>query len=154
MPVIWWNGMRARLKTLAISGTGQAAQWASHSPVILRAVAQLVERLVVDGRGGLQVQNDHRHLGAADDRQHGRRQGVGRDVQEDQIDVGLAEVVAGTQRLFGRVDQAEVDDLDARAASFSSVCCKIAFSRSFEPVELRPVGVEPDAEQADCAVAR
>ena len=34
MPVTWWNGMRARLKTLAISGTGQAAQWASHSPVI------------------------------------------------------------------------------------------------------------------------
>ena len=34
MPVIWWNGMPARLKTLAISGTGQAAQWASHSPVI------------------------------------------------------------------------------------------------------------------------
>ena len=33
-----------RLKTLAISGTGQAGQWASHSPVIARPVAQAVER--------------------------------------------------------------------------------------------------------------
>ena len=34
MPVTWWNGMCTRLKTLAISGTGQAEQYASHSPVI------------------------------------------------------------------------------------------------------------------------
>ena len=26
IPVIWWKSIRARLKTLAISGTGQAAQ--------------------------------------------------------------------------------------------------------------------------------
>jgi hypothetical protein len=33
-PVTWWKLTPARLKTLAISGTGQAEQKASHSPVI------------------------------------------------------------------------------------------------------------------------
>ena len=50
MPVTWWNGILARLKTLAISGTGQAEQIGQPLAGHLRPVAQAVERLVVDGR--------------------------------------------------------------------------------------------------------
>ena len=104
--------MRARWNTLAISGTGQAAQLASHSPVIARAVPERLNR-VVNGRYGRQVEYDHRHLGAAHDRQHGRRQGVRGDVQEDQVHIGPPEAMPGLDGLGGCVDQAEVDDLDA-----------------------------------------
>jgi hypothetical protein len=33
MPVTWWNGIPEREKAQAISGTQQAEQFASHSPV-------------------------------------------------------------------------------------------------------------------------
>ena len=41
-------------------------------------------------------------------------------MQEDQVDVGLAERVAGLEGLLGRVDQAQVDHLDARAFAASA----------------------------------
>ena len=91
MPVTWWNGMRARLKTLAISGTGQAAQWASHSPVICVRSPSWLNHCVVNRRLGREVEDDDRHLRPAHHRQHGRRQGVGGDMQEDQVHVGLPE---------------------------------------------------------------
>ena len=86
----------------------------------LRPVAESVERLVVDRRRRLQIENDHRHFRAPHDRQHGRRQGVRRDVQEDEVDVRPAEVVPRDERLFRRVDQAEVHDLDAGSPQASS----------------------------------
>ena len=49
-PVIWTNGMRARLKTFAISGTGQAAAVREPFPRHRGAVLHAVERGVIDGR--------------------------------------------------------------------------------------------------------
>ena len=37
-------------------------------------------------------------------------------MEEDQIDVGLAETVAGLEGLLGRVDEPEVDDTDIAGA--------------------------------------
>ena len=106
MPVTWWKGIRAGWNTLAISGTGQAAQWASHSPVIAVRSPKRVEPTVIDGRDRREVEDDDRHLGPADHGQHGRRQGIGGHMEEDQIHVGLPETVAGLGGLLRRVDQA------------------------------------------------
>ena len=99
----------------------------------LRAVAELVERRVVDRGRGLQIENDHRHLRAANHRQHRRREGVGRDVQKDEVDVGPAEIVPGDERLLRRVDEPEVHDLDAQRRELLLRLAEIAVSRSSSP---------------------
>ena len=82
----------------------------------LGPVAHAIELRVVDRRTGLKIEDDHRHSGPAHYRQHRRRQGVGRDMQEDQVNVRLAKGVAGLERPLRGVDQAKVDDHDVRAA--------------------------------------
>ena len=70
----------------------------------LRAVVHLIKRRVIDRRFGCQVQNDHRHLRPSHHRQHRARQGISRDVQKNQIDIGPAEGVAGFEGFDGVID--------------------------------------------------
>ncbi len=113
------------------------------------AVAHRVEGRVVDGPLGLEVQHDDRHARPPHDRQHRVRERVGGDVQEDQVDVGGAEVVAGVERSLGRVDEAEVHDLHARAAELLLDAAEVAAEAFFQPVELGPVGLQSDAKEAE-----
>ena len=70
-------------------------------------------------------------------------------MQKNQIHVRRAELVSGLQRLFGIVNEAEVDDFDAGPLEILLHHAQIAFEPRLEPLELRPVGVEADAEESD-----
>jgi Ni,Fe-hydrogenase I cytochrome b subunit len=100
-PVTWWKGILARIKTLAISGTGHAEQKASHSPVIAVRSFKLVEGFVIDGGFRLQVQHDHRHTGALHKRQNGVRKRIGGDVEKQHVDVFAAALMAGFKERAG-----------------------------------------------------
>ena len=80
------------------------------------AVGHFVKRRVVNGRGGLEIQDDDRHAGAP---HHGQNRGgkrIGGDMQEDEVHVLLAEPVSGLHRPGRGVNEAQVDDFHARAA--------------------------------------
>ncbi len=152
MPVTWWKRMRARLKTLAISGTGQALQWASHSPVMRGAVGQFVEGRVVNGGGGLEIEDDDGHARPLHHRQDGGGEGVSGDVKENQVHVRLAETVAGFEGLGRGVNQAEIDDFHAGAAQMLVHLLEITFQARLQAFELRPIGVQTNAEQSDASL--
>src|SRR5205814_9378329 len=79
----------------------------------------------------------------------GRRQRVRGHVQKNQIDIALAELMPGFKRFHRTVDQAEVDDLNAGPLQSLLNDRDISLQPLFQPRELRPVGVQPDSEQAD-----
>ena len=49
----------------------------------------------------------------------------------------------------GVVDQAEVDDLDARSPKFLGYARQLAFKAFLETGKLRPIGIQADAEKTD-----
>ena len=55
----------------------------------------------------------------------------------------------GVERLFRRVYQPEIHDLDAVAHELVLDDGEVTFEPFLEPCELRPVGVEADAEESD-----
>ena len=114
-----------------------------------RAIASPVERRIIDRTFRLQIQEHDRDLRALQDGQNRRRHGVGRDVQEDDVDVRASEGVAGREGLVHGIDQAEVRDRDVRTAQSSLDPSELLLEPSLEPGELRPVRVEPDPEQPD-----
>ena len=81
--------------------------------------------------------------------QDGGGQGVGRDVEKNQIHVGLAKLMSGVERLGHGINQAEVDDFDAGTFEPVADDAQIAFESRFQSLELRPVGFKADAEKAD-----
>jgi len=68
-------------------------------------------------------------------------------VQEDQVHVGLAETMAGLHRLLRRVNQAEIDDLDAGPAELLRHARKVALQPLLEAGELRPIRIQPDPKE-------
>ena len=63
---------------------------------------------------GREIQNDDRDLGPPDHGKHGRGERVGCDVEKDEINVGLAEFVAGREGFLRRIDQPQIHHLGAR----------------------------------------
>ena len=118
---------------------------AGHPAAILHGV----EGGVIDGLSRGEIQDDDGHFGPAHHGEHGGRQGVSGDVQEEQVDVGPAEGVAGLQGFFRGIDHAEVDDLDVRAPQAGGDALDVFIQAAQEPFELRPIGIEADGEQAD-----
>ena len=53
------------------------------------------------------------------------------------------------ERLLGRIDQPEVDDLDTVPRELLLDDAEVSLEPFLQPVELRPVGVEADAKQSD-----
>ena len=105
----------------------------------LRAVAEPVEPGIVNRRFGREVEDDDRHLGPADDRQDGRRKGIRGGIQEDQVHVRLPEAMPGVDGLGRRVDQAQVDHLDAGRLQLVRDAPQIALQAFLQASELRPV---------------
>jgi len=132
------------------AGRAMGEPFAGH----LRAVAELVEPRVINRRLGREVEDDDRHLRAPHNRQHGGRQRVGGDVQENQVHIRLPELVPRRERLLWRVHEAEVDDLDARQRQFLRDAREVAFEPLLQARELRPVGVQADAEESDAKLLR
>ena len=112
-------------------------------------VAHAIELGVIDRWTGLKIKDNHRHPGPAHHRQHRRRQGIGGRVQEDQVNVRLAEHVAGIEGPLRSVDQAKVDDHDAGMLELVLNLLQVTLEPLLQPWELRPVGVQADAEESD-----
>src|ERR1035437_6421379 len=106
------------------------------------SILDLVKGLIIDGRFGFHVQYDHWHTGALDKRQHGIRKGIGGDVQKQYVDVLASALMAGFARALWRIDQAKVDQLDARPHESRSYLLHTAFQPGLEPHKLAPVGIE------------
>ena len=70
-------------------------------------------------------------------------------MQEDQVDVLPAELATRGVGPIGVVHKARVDDLDAGARQFLRDATEVTFESLLESGELRPVGIEADAEQTD-----
>jgi hypothetical protein len=117
-------------------------------------VAEAVEAGVVDRWRRCEVEDDYGHLRALDHGQHGRRQRIRRDVEENHIDVGAAKLAARGKRTVGIVDEAKVHDLDSLTGEFRRNAAEIALETLLEAGELGPVRVEADTEKANAKRGR
>ena len=117
---------------------------ASHGSPVL----ELVKGRVIDGRFRLQVEYDHRHTGALDKRQHGVRKGIGGDVQKQDVDVLSTALMARLEGACGRIDQAQIDQLDARPREPRRNLLHIPFQHGLEPRKLAPIGIQTDTAES------
>ena len=113
--------------------------FAGHHP----AIAQLVERLIVDSADRLQVQHDHRGLGALHDGQYRRAQRVSRDIKQDEVDRFTSQFVSDVTRTHWVVNNTGIDEVHIRSQLSQPVCnlslvSPQAFEQSFK---LTPVGI-------------
>ena len=141
VPVTVRYGMRARVNAPASSGTQQAEQFASHSPVVIALVVERARRL--------QVEDHDRRLRRLHRRQHLRRRGVGRGVEHDQLDAARRERLARLARGLRRVDEPGRDDVGAELGELRLEPALVALEPLAQPVELRPVRRQADPEDAD-----
>ena len=114
-----------------------------------RTVAQAVKPVVVNGCRGRKVQNDDRHLGSPDHREHGRRESVRCDVQKDEVNVSAPEFVTRGQSLLRCVDQSQIHDLGAGPFELPGNLLSIPFQAMFKAGKLRPVSVQADSKEPD-----
>ena len=70
-------------------------------------------------------------------------------MEENKIHFLAAEPVTGLERLRGRVDQAQIDDLDIGPGEHFRDPGEVAIKAFLEPFKLGPVGVQADAEKSD-----
>ena len=70
-------------------------------------------------------------------------------MQDDEVHIGAAKGVARHHRLFGVVDQAQVDQFDAGPLDALGDLGEIALQPLVQPLELGPVGVQANAKQAN-----
>ena len=83
------------------------------------------------------------------DRQHLRRRRVRRRVEHDEVDACRGERRAGLSRCLRRIDQPGRDDLGAHRLEARLDPLLVALEPLAQPLELRPVRGETDAEDAD-----
>ena len=93
----------------------------------------------------LHVHQHHRHVEVAHGGQHIVRGGVGEQLQDDEIDIGSAEFVAGRLCLFFGGHHASVDDFHGLWQCLFE-CLVLAFELRYELWELWQVGSQCDGE--------
>jgi hypothetical protein len=93
-------------------------------------------------------QHDRNVQAPRNGRKRGRR-GVGQHVAEHQIEVGRLEPWQQRISRLGVVDHAEIHHLDLLGLDHADEPVELAHQLVQQSVELRPVGVEADAEHAD-----
>ena len=113
------------------------------------AVAHAVQVIVVDRRGGLQVQHDHRHAEPLHHRQHRRRQRVSRYVQEHQFHIVFFQPPRGGVRFRRVVHHPGVDHLGPHAAHFFRDLPLVALQTFQQTVELPPISIQSDSKKSD-----
>ena len=112
-------------------------------------VAEPVEGIVVQLGRRLEAEHDQRRPRFLNDRQDRARQGVGGDIEEDQIDLLASEAGGGLSGLVGIVDHSHVDQLRSHALQPLGDDPLASAQTLQEAVKLRPVRLQPDAEQSD-----
>ena len=109
----------------------------------------LVEGRVVNRRRRLQIEHNHRHAGALHHRQDRRGERVGGGVKKDQVHILPAEAMPGFHR-FGRgVNEAQIDNLHPGPGQLAGHDLNITLQPPFQSLELSPITVQANAEQAD-----
>src|ERR1019366_4551593 len=81
--------------------------------------------------------------------QNGRRQGIRRNVEKDQIDVRPAKRVARRRGLLGAVDHPEIDDLDACPPQALGDLPGIVIELVLQTFELTPISLKSNGEQSN-----
>ena len=97
----------------------------------LGPVAYFVEGFVVHGRDRLEVEDDDRNFGPLDHGQDGGAQGIGGDVEEDDVHVRSPHGMTGLHGLFRGIDEAEVANLNTRPVDFVGHLAEVAFQSWF-----------------------
>ena len=111
-------------------------------------VAQRIECVVVDGSRRLQIQHDDRPARPLHDGQHRRRERISRYIKEDQLHAPLFEQTCRPLGLAGFVHHARIDHFRTEPLHSLGDAPAISVEAGEQPVELSPIGVEPDTEQA------
>ena len=124
-----------------ISGRLVTLSWYSWSKVV--AVRQSMP-----GRR-LQAGQQDSCAGSLCYRQDQRGGGVGCQIADEEIYAPAAEHLTGGNCSLGRVDQAPVHDLGAKAAQTVGQDRRISHQQFSQPGKLRPVGLQADAEQTE-----
>lgn len=112
------------------------------------AVGHPVESRVVNCRGRLQIEHDHRHAGALHHRQDGRGERVSGDVQKDEVHILPAEAMPGFHSSGRRVNEAQVDNFHPGPGQLVRHDPQITLQTPFQTLELRPISLQANAEQA------
>jgi hypothetical protein len=73
-------------------------------------------------------------------------------VQKQQIDVRAPECMARVCRFLRAIDQAEIDNFHARPIEALRHSVGVFLEPSLQPLELRPVSLEPDGEESDAKI--
>ena len=130
---------------------GNRAGGAPGEPVAshFRAIAKVVECLVVDGLAGLEVHDHDRNLGALSHRKHGGGKRVSGDIEENDVHLRAPEETPGLGGALRRIHQTRVADFDSGASEFVRDLGDISLEAFLEALELRPVGLEADAKKSD-----
>ena len=105
VPVTVRYGIPARVNAPASSGTQQAEQLASHSPVVIGFVVERPRRL--------QIEDHDRRIDRLHDRQDLRRRRIGRRVEQHEVGSRRGERRARLSSGLGSVDESCGDDLGA-----------------------------------------
>jgi hypothetical protein len=103
----------------------------------------------VEGGQGLKGDEHEGDIEAAGDDAEKSRGRVGEHIAEDQIEIGRFQ--PGQHRV-GRlrvVDEAELEDLDPLGLEFSDQYPQLAQQFLAQPIELRPIRMEPHPEDTD-----
>ena len=87
-------------------------------PGHFRPISECVERLIIDFRLWLEIQDDYRLLEFVNDGKHGRRKRIGRDVEKNNFNVLLLEAPSCVVRLKRRIYQSNINNFRAKVLEF------------------------------------
>jgi hypothetical protein len=121
-------------------------------PAVREPVAR-VERGVVHPRRRLQVDHEHRRVGALGDRQHHRGRQVRREEEDDEVAVGPAQQLGGGRALLRVRDEPDVGHLGLHRREALRHDPRRRLQLRQQPRELRPVRAEPAGDEADAHLA-
>ena len=119
------------------------------SPGHHAAVAEQVERGVIQLRHRLEAEHDHRHAHPLHHGQDRGRKGVSGDVEEDQPDVLTPKEVRGLDRFRRAINQPCIDHGHAHVAQACRDRGLVTAQPVSQPLELGPVGLQSDTEKPD-----
>src|SRR6202012_2933177 len=90
-----------------------------------------------------------RNLRATNKGEHGRRERIGCNIEDEKVNILAANLVARIEPTLRRIDQAEVHNLTARSTKLLFDHSNGSFQPFFETRKLFPVCGKPDSKQTN-----
>ena len=97
----------------------------------------------------MEVHDHDGDLGALGYRKNGGGERVSGDIEENDVHLRAPEEAPGLGGALRRIHQTRVADFDSGASEFVRDLGDISLEAFLEALELRPVGLEADAEKSD-----